>query len=245
MTLITLGSVAGSPGVTRLALGLAAAWPEPDRRRVVLEADPDGGRLGAELGVGVEPGLIAVALASRTPGLTAVEAIERGAAAIGDWFVMPAPPSSEQTASVLVHAGAALAHLVAGDPDGSVWIVDAGRLSTRSPALPFAKEADHVVLVSAGAFPALQLLPHRVEALRSADCDVSVVIVEPTSWPVDEIADFVGADVAAIVPNVKDGHTGSIATMRSNAWRAWWRRVEDLASYLAFAAASAEEVRVP
>ncbi len=244
MTLITLGSVAGSPGVTRLAVGLAAAWPEPARRRVLLEADPDGGRLGAELGVGVEPGLIAVALASRTPGLTAGEAVERGAVAVGDWFVMPAPPSSEQTASVLVHAGTALARLVASDPD-SVWIVDAGRLSTRSPALPFAKDADHVVLVSAGGFPALQLLPHRVEALRSADCDVSVVVVEPTSWPVDEIAEFVGADVAAVVPHVKDSRPAGLATMRGNAWRAWWRRVEDLASYLAFATARAQEVSVP
>ncbi len=236
MTLITLGSVAGSPGVTRLAIGLTASWPEPDRRRVLLEADPDGGRLGAELGVGVEPGLISVALASRTPGLTADDAIERGAAAVGDWFVLPAPPSSEQAASVLVHAGSALASLVAGDPDGPVWIVDAGRLSTRSPALPFAKDADHVLIVSAGSFPALQLLPHRADALRSAGCHISVVIVEPTSWPVDEIAEFVGADVAATVPHVNDRSDG-IGAMRGSGWRTWWRRVEVLASYLASARA--------
>jgi hypothetical protein len=232
MTLITLGSVTGSPGVTRLAIGLSAAWPEPDRRRVLLEADPDGGRLGAELGVGVEPGLIAVALASRTPGLTADEVIERGAAAVGDWFVVPAPPSSEQAASVLVHAGSALAGLVAGDPDGPVWIVDAGRLSTRSPALPFATDADHVLIVSAGAFAALQLLPHRVDALRSGGCDVSVVIVEPTSWSAHEIAEFVGADIAGTLPHVNEREDG-IGAMRGGGWRTWWRRVEDLASYLA------------
>ena len=63
MTLLVVASVAGSPGATRLALGLAASWPDPDRRRVVVEADPDGGRLGAELGTGVEPGLMALALA--------------------------------------------------------------------------------------------------------------------------------------------------------------------------------------
>jgi hypothetical protein len=232
MTLITLGSVAGSPGVTRLAIGLTAAWPEPDRRRVLLEADPDGGRLGAELGVGVEPGLIAVALASRTAGLTADDAIERGAAAVGDWFVLPAPPSSEQAASVLVHAGSALASLVTGEPDGPVWIVDAGRLSTRSPSLPFATNADHVLIVSAGAFPAVQLLPHRVDAMRSAGCDVSVVIVGPTSWSADEIADFVGADVAATLPRVNDRADG-VGAMRGSGWRTWWRHVDDLASYLA------------
>ena len=92
MTLIALGSIAGSPGVTRLATGLAASWPEPDGRRVVLEADPDGGRLGAELGIGTEPGLMAVALASRTPGLTCDDVLECGGATVADWYVVPAPP---------------------------------------------------------------------------------------------------------------------------------------------------------
>jgi hypothetical protein len=239
VTLITLGSVAGSPGVTRLAIGLAAAWPEPDRRRAVLEADPDGGRLGAELGVGVEPGLMAVALASRTPRLTADEAFDRGAAAVADWFVVPAPASSEQTHSVLAHAASTLARIVASDPNGPVWIVDAGRLSGRSPALPFATEADHVLVVTAGSFPALQLVPHRVDALHAAGCPVSVVVVEPTPWPVDEIADFVGTDVAAVLPAAKARST-DLAAMRGSGWRTWWRHVDELASYLAAAAHHAE-----
>jgi hypothetical protein len=234
VTLITLGSVAGSPGVTRLAIGLAASWPAPDRRRVLLEADPDGGRLGADLGIGVEPGLMAVALASRTAGLTADEVLERGAATVADWFVVPAPPSSEQAHSVLVHAASTLAQVLASDPDGPVWIVDAGRLSVRSPALPFAKEANHALLVTGGSFAALQLIPHRVDALRSAGCDVSVVVVEPTSWPVDEIADFVGADVAAVLPRAK-GRIDDVSAMQASNWRAWWRHVDELASYLAFA----------
>ena len=102
---------------------------------------------------------MAVALASRTPGLTAADVLERGAATVADWYVVPAPPSAEQTHSVLVHAGSTLAGVVAGDPDDSVWIVDAGRLSVHSPAMPFAREADHVVVVTGGSFPALQLVP--------------------------------------------------------------------------------------
>jgi MinD-like ATPase involved in chromosome partitioning or flagellar assembly len=232
MTLIALGSIAGSPGVTRLAIGLAASWPERDRRRVVLEADPDGGRLGAELGVGVEPGLMAVALASRTPGLTSSDVLGRGGVPVADWFVVPAPPSAEQAHSVLVHAGSTLARVVAGDPDDSVWIVDAGRLSAHSPAMPFAREADQVVVVTGGSFPALQLVPHRVDALRAAGCTVSVAVVAPTSWPPEEIAGFVGADVAAVLPRVK-ARASDVAAMRGSEWRTWWRRVEALASYLA------------
>ena len=50
------------------------------------------------------------------------------------------------------------------DDGGPLWVVDAGRLSTRSPSLPFATVADHVVIVTAGSFPALQLVPHRVDS---------------------------------------------------------------------------------
>jgi hypothetical protein len=117
--------------------------------------------------------------------------------------------------------------------------VDAGRLSGRSPALPFAAAADHVLLVTAGSFPALQLVPHRVDALRAAGCPVSVVVVEPTSWPVAEIADFVGADVAAVLP-VARGRSADIAAMHGSGWRAWWRHVDALASYLAAAAPAVE-----
>ena len=78
MTVIAIGSVAGSPGATSLALGLAAAWPDSSHARVVVEADPDGGRLGAELGIGVEPGLMALALAVRTADITGAELMSRG-----------------------------------------------------------------------------------------------------------------------------------------------------------------------
>ncbi len=239
MTLLTVGSVAGSPGATRLAIGLAAAWPEPDRRRVLLEADPDGGRLGAELGVGVEPGLMAVALAARSYHLSADEAFEQGAASVADWFVVPAPPSAEQAHSVLAHAGSTLARILEGDRGGAVWVVDAGRLSTRSPALPLATAADHVLLVTAGSFPALQLVPHRVDALRAAGCPVSVVVIEPTAWPVAEIADFVGSDVAAVLPVAK-GRSADVAAMSGSGWRGWWRHVDELTSYLAATARAIE-----
>jgi MinD-like ATPase involved in chromosome partitioning or flagellar assembly len=239
MTIIAVGSVTGSPGVTRFVLGLAAAWSDPTRRRVVVEADADGGLLGAELGIGVEPGLMALALAARGGGLTADDLVERGAGAVGDWYVVPAPPSAEQTSSALAHAAGSLAAVMQADdsnPDGPVWLVDAGRLSTRSPAMPFARAAAHVVLVTRGTFPLLQLLPHRIDALRSDGCVVSVVVVEPMSWSPGEVAEFVGADLVTVLPHVSARASG-VAAMRSSAWRPWWRRVEDAAAYLAAATA--------
>jgi hypothetical protein len=231
MTVVVVGSVAGSPGATSLALGLAAAWPDPEPRRIVVEADPDGGRLGAELGVGVEPGLMALALAVRTARLTGADLIAQAAADLGGWWAIPAPPSAEQTHSALVHAATPLAAAMQADGDSAIWIVDGGRLSARSPALPFAKVAGHTLVVSAGSFAAIQLLPHRVEALRSAGCRPAVILVEPTSWPAEEVADFVGADVVAVLPSVAARRTG-ISGMSASAWRPWWRRVEDAARYV-------------
>jgi MinD-like ATPase involved in chromosome partitioning or flagellar assembly len=231
MTVLTIGSVAGSPGATTVALGLAAAWPDLDRRRVVVEVDPDGGRLGAELGIGVEPGLMALALAVRTAHLTGTELVDRAAADLGGWHAIPAPASSEQTHSALVHAAGPLAAAMAADHD-AVWLVDAGRLSTRSAALPFARIADRAVVVSSGSFPMLQLLPHRIDALRAAGCAPCVVIVEPTSWPADEVADFVGADIAAILPRITARRSG-VAGIGTSAWRPWWRAIETAAEHLA------------
>ncbi len=243
MTLVVVGSVAGSPGATRLALGVAAAWPDHGQRRVVVEADPDGGRLGAELGIGVEPGLMALALAARTAGLTADDLVERGAAAIADWYVIPAPASAEQTYSALVHAGGALATVMSrADDGGPLWVVDAGRLSPRSPSLPFATVADCVVIVTAGSFPHLQLVAHRVDTLRTAGCAVSVAVVEPTPWATDEIADFVGADIVAVLPLVKGGRDDGITAMNGTPWRVWWRRVGDVAAYLERTGQPAAEV---
>ena len=65
MTSFVLTSVAGAPGVSTLAVGIAATWPEAGRRRVLVEADADGGRLGTVLGVGTEPGLMSLAVAAR------------------------------------------------------------------------------------------------------------------------------------------------------------------------------------
>lgn len=232
MPVIVVSSVAGAPGATRLAVGLAAAWPVEHQRRVVVEADPDGGRLGAELGVGVEPGLMALALAARGGTMGADDLVERGSVGVSDWLVVPAPPSAEQSHSALVHAAATLAGIMADDQGATAWFVDAGRLSARSPSMPFARSAAHVLVVTHGSFPALQLVAHRVEALRAAGCPVEVVVVEPTPWPAGEIADFVGADVVGVLPLVRSRGEG-IAAMRSNAWRGWWSAVDDVAAHLA------------
>ncbi len=232
MSITVVASVAGSPGATRLAIGLAAAWPVPAHRRVLIEADPDGGRLGAELGTGVEPGLMALALAARSAVMTTDDVVHTGAAAVADWFLVPAPPSAEQTYSALVHAAPALADVMTSDDLSTDWFVDAGRLTARSPGLTLARSAGNLLLVTHGSFAELQLVPHRVDALRTAGCRVEVVVVEPTQWSSSEVAEFVGADVVGVLPWVRTKRR-DVAAMRGTAWRPWWNAVDDIARCLA------------
>jgi len=55
MTLLSIFSIKGAPGVTTLACLLGAAWPEPGAVAVV-EADPAGGDLAARFGLSVHRG---------------------------------------------------------------------------------------------------------------------------------------------------------------------------------------------
>lgn len=229
MSTVALGSVAGGPGVSTLAAGLTAVWPDRDASAVLVEADPDGGRLAAELGVATEPGLVAAALSARGPECVGADLIAQAAVQIDDWWLMPGPPSPEQAWAVLSRSAAVLSRVFSAAPR-IAWVLDCGRLSTHSPTMPLATAADLVVLVSSGTFPGLQLLPSRVSVLTTAGCTVGVAVSGATSWPAEEIATFVGCDVVAMLPPVQVRRAAR--SMAGGEWAPWWSAVRDLASYL-------------
>jgi MinD-like ATPase involved in chromosome partitioning or flagellar assembly len=112
VALIAVASVKASPGVTTAALALAAAWPAP--RRLVIEADPSGGDLGAWLGLAPAPGLASLAAAIRhdhSPGAAWRHAQALGASGVS---VVVAPAGAEQAAACLA--------TVASPRSGSGWL---------------------------------------------------------------------------------------------------------------------------
>ena len=230
MSAFVVGSVAGAPGASSIALGVVAAWPEAQRRRVLVEADPDGGKFGADLGVGTEPGLMSLTVATRARRFAPAEVLEHGGAQMGGWWVVPAPASAEHSAAALVQAAPAFAQTVAADP-GGLWVIDAGRVSPRSPSMAFASVAELVVLVTTGGLAALQLVPTRVDAFVGAGCTVAAVVVGDSPWPLPEIAAFCGCDVLARVPHVRRRRAGD-PSMKGAEWRPWWSAVRGLTSVL-------------
>src|SRR4051794_21329178 len=163
MTVIAIGSVHGSPGVTSLAIDLArVAAAREGSRSVLVEADPDGGRLAARLDLAVRPGLTELAGAARV-GIAADD-LWRFAQGHGDVAVVVAHPAAEQVQAALraaaTHIGAALQRL------GATVIVDVGRLRPGSPSLGLAGIADHLIVVSDNDVEAIVSLTHRAKLLQ-------------------------------------------------------------------------------
>jgi MinD-like ATPase involved in chromosome partitioning or flagellar assembly len=131
--IVALASVRGSPRVTSWSLLLAAAWrAKTGRERVVVEADLDGGVLGARYGLGVDPGVVSLIAALRRDDEILIAEHGRAAGA-GVWLV-PGPESAEQTRMVWMGTADAVAAQLAAD--GRVWLVDAGRVHAGALTLP-------------------------------------------------------------------------------------------------------------
>lgn len=208
MPLIALASVKASPGVTTTALALAAAWPAA--RRLVVEADPSGGDLGAWLGLPPAPGLASLAAAIRrghSPG-----AAWRHAQPAGSGLsVVAAPAGGEQAAACLAALTAPMAGtgwLSSTSPEEEgVVVADCGRLDPWSPGLAVAAQAAVTLLLVRPRLSELSHLAERVSGLARAGLRLGLLLApennhaagEP-SYPRAEIAATLGIAVRGRLP---------------------------------------------
>jgi hypothetical protein len=223
MALFVVSSVGRSQESTSWSLLLAACWPgELGVERAVLEADPDGGVLGARYGLGVEPGVAGLVSAARHDELPVAEC---GRLVLPDVWVVPGPESSEGAWRVWRSgsSAASVAGLAAGD--GRVWLADCGRLSPASCVLPFAASASVTVVVCGAAHEELVQVPARVSALHRLGASVGVLVVGKHSYVPDELSEFFGTGLVWSVPADRDLHATTGAVL--GAKRGWlfnmWR----------------------
>jgi hypothetical protein len=152
VTVIAMFSDKGSPGVTTLALALAATWP---RAVTIAECDPAGGDLALRLTdaggrprLPAESGFLSLAGAVRR---TATPDLDEHAYALEGWpnfAVLTGLTTPEQGAGIgelWPAISAALTHPGRGDV-----IADLGRLHPGSPAHSVAAAADVLVGVARG-----------------------------------------------------------------------------------------------
>jgi hypothetical protein len=224
--LVSMVSVKGAPGVTTLALGLAARWPQPGT--VVVEADPAGGDLSARFGISHDPGLAAMALAARHTGRVPEPAAWSQRLPCGVEVVLAAPGAAASASlAALATRGGDLLRALAGD---RTVVVDAGRWQPDSPATPLVAASDLVLLVARPRLDGVRQCQARAGALAAHCRDSRLVLVgEPKPWPASEIAAVVGVPLVGVVPVDRRGAGvlgGELVPDRGwdrDGWRSWTR----------------------
>lgn len=237
--IVTLTSVRGAPGVSVTAVLLAAAWPT-SVERVVLEADLDGGVIGARYGVGVEPGVGALVSALRHDA-DAERLLEHCARRVeARTWLLPGPESSVTGQRVwgADRAAAQVADRLGGDP-GRVWIVDAGRVSARSVTAPLVARAAFTLVLTRDQPADLVQVPERVAELAALGSPVGVAVVGEPDYRTDELCQFFGvaqiwrlaaaADVVALTQRGWDDRR----LRRTPVWRDTVALAADLADLVA------------
>lgn len=200
MTIWAVGSLRGAPGATALAMGLGAAWPATTGRpRVVIEADPDGGVLAARFEELRADKTIADAAVALRRDLDVARLLGASRPVWGGLPVVPAHPSAEQTTSILANAGERLAVGLASAADLDA-IVDVGRITARSDALPLARRAVATLLVSRTRFEDVAALSARTRELRSVGVDPYLVAVGSRPYDPEEVAAEAELPLLATLP---------------------------------------------
>jgi hypothetical protein len=196
--LVVVGSVKDAPGVTTLAVGMVAGWPQPGA--VLLEADSDGGDLAARFGHHPDPGLVSFAAGARSG--TDAGLLRRHVQRLRlDVDVVLAPPGDSAIAAVqtLAYGGPQLLRHAAGD---ATVVVDVGRLAQGGPGLALAAMAADVVLVAHPTLDQLIQVQARLGWLRETlGGRLWLALSGPGPYRPAEIARDLGVDVAGQLPD--------------------------------------------
>lgn len=199
---IAVCSLKGAPGVTTLAVAMAARWPLP-ARPVVVECDPSGGSLLGRFRLVPSPGLVSLTAAARRtmdPDLlwSHVQHLPGGLP------VVLAPPGADYTRAALhtlldSRRGAASVLRAAGSAPGRVVIADCGRLDHSSPALRIARDADRVLLLVRPQTDDLMQLATSLERVDLWAMRPGLLLVGP-GYSAAEVTRELGVQVAATIP---------------------------------------------
>jgi hypothetical protein len=257
--MVVIGSLKEAPGVTTLAVAVAARSPAPGTA-VVVEADPAGGDLQARYGMPGEPGLSDLAADTATGGRHVdLAAYARRVDPLGVSVVFgpadeyhgrtatdPADGSwlGESTLAVGMLAGAGLPRLLRA-AEHRLVVLDVGRLDWASPALPLAAAADVFLLLtraSTEGLDAVRVRRNRLLALPGLHASVRLVLRGRPPYPVRDIATATGLPVAALIP---DDHRGAAVLSGRARPGPGWTRTELLRAARALATSLAPHAPPP
>jgi len=199
MTVVSLLSLKGAPGVTTLSCLLAAEWPEPGAL-VVVEADPSGGDLAARFGLTSTVGWSSLAAAVRRSGEATrldphLQRLPGGLPVLvggrGGPFDAAHGPESEVVLSAFGPTG-----------DTGLAVVDLGRLPVGVDAAPgWLERSDlSILVVRDDPSAALHVRARAAELLDRTGGALGVVLVGGVAFRCRELAEFAGLPPLGDVP---------------------------------------------
>lgn len=229
--IITVGSVHGAPGATSWTLLLAAAWRAiDDRRKIVLEADPDGGVLGVRYGVGVDPGAISLASAARRSRSAGIDVDEHSRVIGPQLLLVPGAESADRATAVWRDAITPTAAAIGADTRND-WFIDCGRFRPDNPCQGFVSLSAMTLIVVGGRTEELVQVPGELRSAEAAAAATGVLVVGKPSHGRDEIESFLGTSSVFFVPAVRDLPAQTAAVCAGRGRRGWlWRSAVSLAA---------------
>ena len=206
MSVISLLSAKGSPGVTTSVVALTLAWAaaQPDRSAVAVDADPIGGDTAAGVLAGVvEPraGVLALATARGVGPREALDSASVHLRADGSARLVPGVPDSARSAAlslawdVVAEERAALHH------DGCDVIVDAGRVGVAGPTWPWLVDSDLALLVVRPTLPSVVAAHRFASAWSLPEVPLHLLVVDAASpYRPAEVSKAVGIPLLGVIP---------------------------------------------
>jgi hypothetical protein len=216
MTVVSLLSLKGAPGVTTLSCLLAAVWPEPGPIAVV-EADPSGGDLAARFGLTSTIGWSSLSAAVRRSGEATrldphLQRLPGGLPVLvsgsGGPFDAASGPESEVVRSAFSPNG-----------DAGLAVVDLGRVPVGADAAPGWLELSDlsILVVRDDPSAALHVRARAAELLDRTGGALGVLLVGGVAFRCRELAEFAGLPPLGDVPF--DPSSAAVASGRSASGR--------------------------
>jgi hypothetical protein len=230
---VVFGSQSGSPGVSVWSVLVAGLWPSDDTlERVVVEADVDGGVMGARYRLDSKTDQL-IAAAPRWDGEASSVDVAQFSARVSDrsWLV-PGPRSPESASRLWRAADGARSVAALAAMDRRVWLFDVGRARPDGVLAPVFDEAACVVLFVRGAAEELAKVRSRLAALKRTGAHVMVAVTGSTDHGHAEVTEFLGSPHVHFLPD--DGHliddSRQVWSGRRNRRRSVWAAGSSLAA---------------
>jgi len=198
---VVFGSQSGSPGVSVWSVLVAGLWPTDDAlERVVVEADVDGGVMGARYRLDSTTDRL-IAAAPRWDGDALSVDVSQFSARVADraWLV-PGPRSPETAMQLWRAADGARSVAAMGAMDRRVWLFDVGRARPDGVLGPVFNEAACVVLFVRGVSEELAKVRGRMVALKRTGAHVMVAVAGRTDHSQSEVIEFLGTKHVHFLP---------------------------------------------